>query len=279
MEDYKDNDSGDIVRDKVFHYCVLYVRASKQHKVADAIRETIPDGRGIVFYPCTELWWHGRDNTIIRPLFPCYLFIRSDMNAGELHDLIRKSRREELSFIRTLNLKTAARKKASEESKQETDAGKDENGALFDLSEDEAEFLDFMLDFSKSDVADEDRPGLSHLNDRKDIPETGVIRMSRGYRENGNYIVMEGPLKGYEHHIVDVNVRDRKAYLDVSINGHIAKAGLELWGKRHWFPDDKNAPAMLSDGMEVDLEQLARNMTELRKEKNEPVRKQAVGWN
>lgn len=272
------NHSGDIGGEDKFHYCVLYVRISKQHKVADVIRETLPEGRGIVFYPCTELWWHGRDDTVVRPLFPGYLFIRSDMSSGELYDLIRKSRREDLSFIRMLNVKNGTRKPSLEEREQEANPGRDEDGVLLDLDRSDAEFLDFMLNFSKSDAADEDRPGFSHLKDRKDIPETGVIRMSRGYRENGKYIVMEGPLKGYEDHIVDVNIRYRKAYLDVSINGHIAKAGLELWGKRHWFPDDKDAPAMLPDGTEVDLEQLAKNMTAFRKEKDEPVKKQAVGW-
>lgn len=255
-----------------FHYCVLYVRVAKQHKIADVIRETLPEERGIVFYPCTELWWHGRNETVVRPLFPGYLFIRSDMKASELYDLVRRSRREDLSFIRTLNIDLRSLKQAAVDSDEEV------AGRLFDLSDSEAEFLDFILSFSKRDAVDEDSPGFFRLQDRKDIPETGVIRMSRGYRENGKYHVMEGPLKGYEDHIVDVNIRDRKAYLDLSINGHVAKAGLELWGKRHWFPEDKDAPAMLEDGTEIDLEQLSKNMTALRKDKGESAEKQAIGW-
>ena len=250
------------------------MRVAKQHKVADAIRESLPEDRGIVFYPCTELWWHGKEETVVRPLFPGYIFIRSDMSADELFDLVRSSRREDLaSFIRTLNLRP--RKKRPGAAGQE----EEEDGQLFDLSEEEAEFLDFLLNFSKRDAVDENAPGYFKLQDRKDIPETGVIRMSRGYRENGRIIVMEGPLRGYEEHIVDVNIRDRKAYLDLSINGHIAKAGLELWGKRHWFPEDKDAPAMLTDGTEVDLELLAKNMMDLKKEGDDSAGKQAVGWN
>lgn len=258
------------------HYCVLYVRVAKQHKVADAIREMLPEDRGVVFYPCTELWWHGKEETVVRPLFPGYLFIRSDMSAGELFDLVRSSRREEISsFIRTLNIDLKGRRKTAGE---KADASKDEEGRLFDLSDSETEFLDFLLNFSKRDAVDENAPGYFKLQDRKDIPETGVIRMSRGYRENGRIVVMEGPLRGYEEHIVDVNIRDRKAYLDLSINGHIAKAGLELWGKRHWFPEDRDAPAMLEDGTEVDLDLLARNMMDLRKEGEDPGAQRAVGW-
>ena len=278
MADNRGSDSVDTVSaggEKRFHYCVLYVRVSKQHKIADVIRETLPEGRGIVFYPCTELWWHGKEETVVRPLFPGYLFIRSDMTAGELYDVVRRSRREDLSFIQTLNIDLQHLKIQTADSEENEDA----TDSLFDLSDSEAAFLDFMLNFSKRDSVDENAPGYFRLQDRKDIPETGVIRMSRGYRENGKYHVMEGPLKGYEDHIVVVNIRDRKAYLDLSINGRVAKAGLELWGKRHWFPDDKDAPAMLDDGMEIDLEQLSKNMTALRDYKDEPAKKQALGWN
>ncbi|MBQ7676957.1 MAG: hypothetical protein IJT32_01865, partial [Lachnospiraceae bacterium] len=92
------------------------------------------------------------------------------------------------------------------------------------------------------------------------IPVEGVIGMSRGYCENGRYIVMEGPLKGHEERIVDVDLRKRKAYLNIKINGHIAKAGLEIYGKKYWFPKDKYASEVLPDGTSVDPKGIAEAM-------------------
>ena len=97
-------------------------------------------------------------------------------------------------------------------------------------------------------------------------PEEGVLRMSYGYREGGRYVVMKGPLKAYENRITNVNVHDRKAYLDIRINGHAVRAGFEVKPKRYWFPDDNGAPMVLHDGTEVNLERL-RNMMMRSKQK------------
>ncbi|NBJ02039.1 hypothetical protein D3Z62_18450, partial [Lachnospiraceae bacterium] len=91
------------------------------------------------------------------------------------------------------------------------------------------------------------------------IPTEGVLRMSYGYREGGKYVVMKGPLKEYQNRIARVNAHDRKAYLDIKINGRAVRAGFELKPKRYWFPDDSDAPMVLHDGTEVNLENL-RNM-------------------
>ncbi len=79
------------------------------------------------------------------------------------------------------------------------------------------------------------------------------------------YVFFYSDLRPEEIHIitrkvVDVNVRQRKAYLDISINGHVAKAGLYIMGKRHYFPNDDNAPFILSDGAEVDTRELSMRM-------------------
>ena len=91
------------------------------------------------------------------------------------------------------------------------------------------------------------------------IPSEGVLWMSYGYREGGKYVVMKGPLKEYQNRIARVNAHDRKAYLDIKINGRAVRAGFELKPKRYWFPDDSDAPMVLHDGTEVNLENL-RNM-------------------
>lgn len=271
-----------------FHYCVLYTQTLKQWTVAEMIRKSLPEGRGTVFYPCTELWWHGTGGTVIRPLFPGYVFIRSDMEVAELHEIIRKRRGDILSFIKELGI--SERKISGESAFGEgaADNGEDSKtgGCLIDLKDDEAEFLDFMLNFRYEDgeekengedradsIAKKQPDGIYDAENRSDvladgnvkkrpggIPDIGVLRMSYGYREGKKYVVMKGPLKGYEDHIVGVNLRDRKAYLDLEINGHAAKAGLEIRGKRYWFPKDEHASEVLDDGTEIDLASIAKKM-------------------
>ncbi len=265
------------------HYCVLYAKVLKQWEVTQAIQRAFPEGRGTVFYPCAELWMNGYEQTVFRPLFPGYVFIRSEMEPSELHDIIRRCRSEVLSFIKELHV--SERKAIGELMAEESDEEYD----LFDLSDDEAEFMDFMLNFRYEDREEKTRQGdearskdpQSQGEDRaaqkkephkkgeeraaqkrrpRKIPEAGVLQMSYGYREGKRYVVMEGPLKGYEDHIADVNTRDRKAYLDIKINGRTARAGLELRGKKYWFPDDKQASDILQDGTEINLTEIAKLM-------------------
>ncbi len=230
-----------------YRYSVLYTQVLKRWEVTRAIQKALPEGRGTVFYPCAEMWMNGGGGTVYQPLFPGYVFVRSDMDPVALHEVIRKCRGDLLSFIKELHVDE--RNAAGEQVLKESD----EEFTLFDLSEDEAEFLDFILNFRYGENGPDEMR-------RHKIPDAGVIRMSYGYREGKKYVVMEGPLKGFEEHISDVNVRDRKAYLDIKINGRIVRAGLELKGKKHWFPNDKKAPAILSDGAEFDPAQVARMM-------------------
>ena len=115
--------------------------------------------------------------------------------------------------------------------------GKFENGKKY-LTEEETRFLDLMLN------------------------EKGIVEMSEGYREKGKYIVEKGPLKAFEKQIVDVDMHNRMAYLDFQFKGRVTKAGMEIRPKRYWFPDDKDAPVLLDDGTEVNLQELRKRMTE-----------------
>lgn len=223
------------------HYSVLYVQALKQKKVTKMLRQNMPDGKGTVFYPCTELWMNGSDKYVIRPLFPGYVFIRSTLDKLELHKLVKESSAEINAYVKNISKETAFGNHSYDE--------------IYDFTDDEANFLDFLLSFkNQEDVRKQD-------DIESDIPEEGVIRMSRGYEEKEDvYVVVEGPLKGLERYIVDVNKRDRKAYLDIEIAGHRARAGLEIYSKKYFFPDDKSKTDMLGNGQAIDTNKLAQSM-------------------
>lgn len=261
-------------KDRKSHYCVLYTQALKQWEVTTVLKKALPEGKGTVFYPCAELWRHDRKETEIRPLFPGYIFIRSNMEPEELHHFIRDHRRDVVSFIKELRISEEKISGGNDAGK--TDTTDEYKYILMDLKEDETEFLDFLLTCGKDDVnhetcGDTECQSGGYENGRCNdnvgegaaakpkLPEEGVLRMSYGYREGGKYVVMKGPLKTYENRITDVNVHDRKAYLDITVNGHAVRAGFEVKPKRYWFPDDTDAPMVLHDGTEVNLEKL-RNM-------------------
>lgn len=270
-----------------FRYCVLFVQTLKQWEVTEAIQRRLPEGRGTVFYPCVELWMGSLGRTVIEPLFPGYVCIRSDMGRDELHEFIRGSRREVLSFIKELS---RSRERAAGE---DGFHGEDEPD---DLSGEEAELLDFMLGFrygAEGQAPDGGYPEIKAGEAEKNsshacmsecltrnpveaksrwhtkIPAAGVMGMSYGYREkDGRYVVMEGPLRGHEGSIVDVNPRDRRAYLNIKVGGRLARAGLTLKGKRYWYPKDTDAPVVLGDGTEVNLNDIAAAMMGCRHEKH-----------
>ncbi|WP_285825352.1 transcription termination/antitermination NusG family protein [Schaedlerella arabinosiphila] len=266
-------------KDNQSHYCVLYTQTLKQWEVTTVLKKKLPEGRGTVFYPCIELWRHDRKATEIRALFPGYLFIRSDMEPEELHHFIGEHRRDVSSFIKELRI--SEKKISGGDAAEQADEANGYQYIRMDLKEDEKAFLDFLLACGNEDTgqeADGDaevkdgtcredtrKAGICKNSDGEEsvaalrIPTEGVLRMSYGYREGGKYVVMKGPLKEYQNRIARVNAHDRKAYLDIKINGRAVRAGFEVKPKRYWFPDDSDAPMVLHDGTEVNLENL-RNM-------------------
>lgn len=258
--------------EKKYRYCVLYTQVLKQEKLRDVLKTELPEGRGTVFYPCMEVYRRGSAggrNEIV-PVFPGYIFIRSDMGADELHRFIGNCRGEIGTFIREISLceQRAAGIPLFEESETEMD-----RYTLSDLREEEAAFMDFLLGVDSTgegtggntEAAPESRLQDSEDHGKRVPAAEGLLRMSYGYREGDKkYKVMEGPLRAYESHIRDVSVRDRKAYLDFEIQGRIVKAGFEIRPKRFWFPEDREAPEVLSDGTEVNLNELIRAMTNLK---------------
>lgn len=266
-------------KDNQSHYCVLYTQTLKQWEVTTVLKKKLPEGRGTVFYPCIELWRHDKKETEIRALFPGYLFIRSDMEPEELHHFIGEHRRDVSSFIKELRI--SEKKISGGDAAEQADEANEYQYIRMDLKEDEKAFLDFLLACGNEDTGQEAggdaevKDGTCREDTRKAgicknsngeesaaalrIPTEGVLRMSYGYREGGKYVVMKGPLKEYQNRIARVNAHDRKAYLDIKINGRAVRAGFEVKPKRYWFPDDSDAPMVLHDGTEVNLENL-RNM-------------------
>lgn len=237
--------------DKGQHYCVLYTQVIKQEKVSEYLNMNLPAGRGNIFYPCKEVYRRDRGGKVVKqPVFPGYIFVRSDMMADELHEFLLNNRGCLDSFIKELQLTERRLSGEGFTSVNHDKQGADNGGYSFsDLSDDEAAFFDFLLDMDDNN---------------------GTLRMSSGYRDGKSrdgrqiYRVMEGPLKVYEKHIIKVNVQDKRAYLDFGIGDCLLSAGFDVKAKKYWFPEDEGAPDMLADGTEIDIDSLVRNMTNLK---------------
>lgn len=217
-------------------YYVLYTQAVESQKVKDKFKNKLSGTNSEVFIPCMEYYKRGDKAIKVRPIFPNYIFIYSDLSMMELHRIVREVVDELRKGIRELGFKG-----------QYYDTSNKRNGEANDdlilypgISEEETVFLDFL------------RQG------------NGLLTMSAGYEAGKkSYVVMEGPLKAYQDKIVDVDKHNRKAFLSFEINGRIAQAGFECKPKAHWFPNEKSGVATLSDGSEVDLEQLKRDVMKI----------------
>ena len=260
-----------------FHYNVMFTTVPKQELVRDTLSRRLPSDRGVVFCPMMETYRRDKQSTVVvSPMYPGYVFIRSDLTARELHDLVRECRHELMTYVGELGARTQ---------------GEPEDMSISDLSDEETRLLDILLDFDKTggevdfgivmDIFknDPDAGVAAFVPRDKDtgmtVAETstaGLLRMSYGYRVSATrkrWVVMEGPLRALSDHIVDVNTRDKKAYLDIKINDRILKAGLELKPRAHWFPDTEGMSDTLDDGTEIDLDELKYAMTRFRRKGRE----------
>ena len=250
------------VRTSKYRYCVLYTNVLKQAEVRSALKKALPGNRGTVFYPCMECFRRDVGGKVtIQPIFPGYIFIRSDMEGAKLHEFIKNNRGGIMAFVRELKL--SQRMASGEDVFADGDLfpgkGMDDAGyVISDLTEEEAEFMDFLLDSDDTDSGISG--GVDDEDDKNGVPAEGLLKMSYGYQEGSKYKVMKGPLRAYEGHIAGVNKHDKKAYLDFKINGKVVRAGFDVMPKRYWFPEDKDTPEVLTDGTEVDLQALAKAM-------------------
>lgn len=256
-----------------YHYCVLYTDVLKQAEVRSVLKKALPGGRGTVFYPCMECYRRDAGGKVaVQPIFPGYIFIRSDMGGLELHEFVRENRGRIMAFVRELGL---GRRMApdgggfsarEENGEDDMPPGSGEgllDGAgdwISDLTKEEEKFMDFLLDASGTGSGAGGKAWEDGLPGEENQAAEGLLKMSYGYQEGGRYKVMEGPLRAYEGHIAGVNKHDKKAFLDFRVNGGVVRAGFDVLPKRHWFPEDKGTPEVLADGTEVDLQALAKAM-------------------
>ena len=84
--------------------------------------------------------------------------------------------------------------------------------------------------------------------------------MSYGYMDGRKCVIMDGPLRGKEEQIKDIDQKEKTAYLKFQIGGKPTRAGLMVLGKKLWFPEDRQAPDILPDGTVIDCAGLARVM-------------------
>ena len=130
----------------------------------------MPEGKGIVFYPCVEYWRNSSDKYVISPLFQWYIFLRATLDKLQLHNLVKKSSAEINAYIKKLSKETALDSNSHNE--------------IYDFSDDETSFLDFLLSFKHKENE------RSQENKIMSTPKEGVIRMSRGYEEKGKIKVI-----------------------------------------------------------------------------------------
>ena len=58
-----------------------------------------------------------------------------------------------------------------------------------------------------------------------------IIRVSKGYKENGKTVITSGPLLHYQNHILKVNKHNNTAYLDLTFFDRNIIVGVEIKSK------------------------------------------------
>ena len=127
--------------DKKKRYCILYIQDSEQHKLINLIEKYMSKEHGEVFYPCMEYYRRDAKAVKVKPIFPGYVFLYTDFNIKEVHNMIREHRAEISSGMRELRL---SEQWMSDKNFLFAD---NEGTGLFDLSdvsEEEEKFLDYL---------------------------------------------------------------------------------------------------------------------------------------
>lgn len=155
------------------HYHVLRAPADQQFKICGKLSEVFPAEHGGVFVPQWEYYRRDKKGLALKPLFSVYIFVHTDLKRTELFEMLRKDKLPRP--VRIYLMKTDSDNLWTEKVNQ-----------LFDMSEDEEEFFDAVLD------------------------RDGVERVSRGYIDgkSGRAVVMEDPLSNYSDRIVKLDKRN-----------------------------------------------------------------------
>ncbi len=130
-----------------YHYNVLFTTVARQDDLCKLLRKSLPEGRGTAFCPMMETYRRDAGkNLVLKPMFPGYVFIRSDLKVNEFHDIILAHRADIMTYIGELAI---GRRKVSGEYGEHT-VYEDGDIVIPDLSEKETEFLDILLDFDRT---------------------------------------------------------------------------------------------------------------------------------
>ena len=219
---------------KMYH--ILYSQAKDQQNLKNRLEKELSGTDSEVFIPYMEYYKRGEKAVKIKPVFPNYTFIYTDLDPMVLHRRIRDIVGKMWMVVRELGFKEQYYGESIDADRVDED-----DIILYPCVRDnEAEFLDLL------------RQG------------NGLLAMSAGYEEGKkNYVVMEGPLKAFESKIKDVDKHNRKVFLTFEINGSVAQAGFECKPKTYWFPSGNSKIARLEDGTEIDLEELKRKVMKI----------------
>ena len=130
-----------------YHYNVLFTTVARQDDLCSLLRKYIPDDRGTAFCPMMETYRRDAGKSLVlKPMFPGYVFIRSDLRVNEFHDIILAHRADIMTYIGEIAIRS---RRISGEYGEHT-VYEDGDVEIPDLSEKEAEFLDILLDFDRT---------------------------------------------------------------------------------------------------------------------------------
>ena len=228
-----------------FQYRVLYTRVYKQNEVCRILSASMPKGHGKVFVPQWEYWRRDRKEIDTKPLFPGYIFFHTDLTNREIHALVVEQRKKIRTFIRELGYQEE--RSETKNTTAVSDSLEEDCDEIYDVSPEEAAFLDQMLD------------------------EEGVERMSEGYLDS-RVVVVEGPLLAYQDRIVGRDLHNRVAWLDLMFRDTKISAGLNIRPKEEFLnqtsqkrkDNSKLRPqsrkTALQDEWDIDISDLIKRM-------------------
>lgn len=168
----------EVEEDLKIHYYVLYCQSLKIDKLLYVFNHQ----KGIeAFIPQYEKYIRSKDKTIINPMFPGYLFIKTSMNQIQFDTVLTLMHEQKEGVIKELK--------------------KDDVSAL---TKDEIYLLHLLLN------------------------KQYILKISKGYKEDGKLILTEGPLIHLQDHIIAIIPKDHLAILNIKFLNRKIKAGLEM---------------------------------------------------
>ena len=89
---------------KKFRYCILYIQDGEQHKLLGLLERHLSKDRGEAFYPCMEYYRRGEKKILTKAIFPGYVFLYTNLDIREVHQLVVGHKSELNAGMRELAL-------------------------------------------------------------------------------------------------------------------------------------------------------------------------------